>query len=123
MQNNHKIYIQPAKAWELLQQGEGILLDIRSKEEINDRKIDCPEQICIPFDKLQSQIENLPKERLLFICCLLGIQSFKAYKMLVNEGLVNILILKGGILEWQNNQLPIKISESTCCKCQTQTKI
>ncbi len=56
------------------------------------------------FDK---NIGQVPQDKLLVIACRGGIRSYDVTNFLLQNNLKNVYNLKGGIIEWAREQLPI----------------
>ena len=78
-----------------------ILLDIRTKEEYDEKHI--PNCILIPLDNLNNEVENKieNKESEIIVYCRSGRRSKLACQKLVNLGYRNLYNLEGGIKNWK----------------------
>lgn len=76
-----------------------IILDVRTKEEFNEKHI--PNAICIPNETIGgNEIPELPdKSQLIMIYCRSGNRSKQAAKKLADMGYTNIVEF-GGIIDW-----------------------
>lgn len=88
-----------AKA-ELEKDSNIIILDVRTKEEHNERCI--KNSISIPLNELESRAEKeiQNKESKIFVYCKTGVRSRTACETLVALGYTNIFNL-GGIINWE----------------------
>ena len=77
-----------------------ILLDVRSKEEFEEKHI--KGAILIPLGELEDRVttEIPDKESRIFVYCRSGVRSISASETLVNLGYKNVYNL-GGILDWK----------------------
>ena len=77
-----------------------VLLDVRSKEEHEEKRI--PNSISIPLDELEERIANEIKDKQtkIFVYCKTGIRSEQASKTLVSLGYTNVYNL-GGLENWK----------------------
>jgi len=77
-----------------------ILLDVRTLEEYQEKRI--PNSILIPIDNLRSRVltEIEDKETRIFVYCGTGVRSKDAAGILVNLGYERVYNL-GGIDEWK----------------------
>lgn len=95
-----------------IENSDAQLLDVRTKEEFNTGYIeealhaDWNEQ-----DEFQKRIESLSKDKPVYVYCLGGGRSHKAMEWLKNNGFETVFDLKGGISDWKNNDLPVKVLE------------
>lgn len=87
------------EAKEFLDRGEGILLDVRTKEEYAEAHI--PNSISIPLKDLEDRFEDdLPnKDAKILIYCRSGYRSEVAGEILQDFGYTNVYNI-GGIQSW-----------------------
>ncbi|MFZ5987878.1 MAG: rhodanese-like domain-containing protein [Bacillota bacterium] len=92
--------IAPSEAKKRLESEKDIvLLDVRTKEEYNERHI--PDSILIPVDVLSDEAEDkLPDKNVpVFVYCRSGRRSITASEILIKKGYTNVYNL-GGIIDW-----------------------
>lgn len=70
------------------------LLDVRTKEEFSFGTIEGA--INIPLDELRQRINELPKDKPIFVFCAVGLRGYLATKILIANGLKNVKNLSGG---------------------------
>ncbi len=100
--------LEPKEAYQLLQKEKDkiVLLDVRNPEEIKtDGKI--PGSILIPLGTLAQNIDKLDKNKKIMVYCHSGMRSVSAARLLSSVGF-KVLNIKGGILNWKSEGLPIK---------------
>ncbi len=87
-----------------------LLLDVREKDEIQQKAFVHNEVLNIPFSTFDDNYTELPKNRKIVIACHIGIRSMKVAQFLVIQGWdeTNIFSLAGGIKAWQLAGLPVK---------------
>ncbi len=93
--------INMAQAKEIFEQeGDYIILDVRTLEEYNEGHI--PGAICIPNDSIGTEeIPELPdKDQVIYVYCRSGNRSKQAAAKLVELGYTNIVEF-GGIMDWE----------------------
>lgn len=88
--------------WDLIK-SEDILLDVRSKEEFEVGHID--NAINIPIDDLRNRMNEIPKDKNIFIYCLGGLRGYLAQRTLTQSDHKNVLNLSGGYQLWKAIQL------------------
>lgn len=71
------------KVEEIMQQGNYIILDVRTKEEYNESHL--IEAQNIPYDEIDETVA-LDKEKTIFVYCKSGVRSKKAYDTLKRLG-------------------------------------
>lgn len=85
-----------------------ILIDIREYEEIKGVSYNVPNRIDIPLSNFEKNLGLIPKEKELIIACRSGIRSYEVTNYLTQNNYNSVFNLKGGILEWAKEQLPIE---------------
>ncbi|KZX14606.1 thiosulfate sulfurtransferase PspE precursor [Methanobrevibacter cuticularis] len=77
------------------------LVDVRSKEEYDERHI--PNSILIPLDNISHDITDQVKDKSekLFLYCRSGRRSKLAAEKLADTGYNNIYLLEGGLNNWK----------------------
>ena len=107
---NAKNNVNTVQAIELVNNEDAVILDIRSMVDYNKGHI--INAINIPFNSLKSQLNQLQKykEKPIIVTCRTGAQSSMACKQLRDEGFVDVYNLSGGILSWENANMPISQS-------------
>ena len=98
------------EASDLLQEG-AVLVDIRKDYETNYRVFDVPEIIYLAEDDFKKNYGILPKERPLIIADAVGIVNKKAASFLIEHDFFSVAVLSGGIIEWMNSGLPVKVDK------------
>ena len=88
--------IDSNQAMELINNNNPIIIDVRTKDEYNERHI--KNSINIPLASINSI--NYNKETIIILYCNYGEQSKVAAKELYNLGYTNIYTLDGGLLNW-----------------------
>lgn len=88
--------------WDLIKSID-ILLDVRSKEEFEAGHID--NAINIPIDDLRSRMNEIPKDKNIFIYCLGGLRGYLAQRTLTQSDYKKVLNLSGGYQLWKAIQL------------------
>jgi len=92
----HKI--SPEKFFEM---ENGILLDVRSKEEAGSISIKMEyhfnvESINIPIDEIPDRIDEIPKEKSVAVFCPANVRSAIVYAYLLSKGFPDVRIVEGG---------------------------
>lgn len=87
----------------LVNQDEAIVLDIRDSKEFEQGHI--AGAINVPMAKLAEKSKKLDKDKTVILVCKLGQTAGVAGKQLMAEGFSTVR-LKGGMMEWQSNNLP-----------------
>ena len=77
---------------------DGILVDVRTPEEFEQRAIDG--SYFIPLQELPTRFNELPKDKPLVIHCKIGGRSARACLFLAEQGYTDLTNLAGGIEAW-----------------------
>lgn len=75
-----------------------ILIDVRDPREFNTGYI--PGAINLPLSKLKGHLDEIAKDKDVFLYCRSGMRSQQAARMLNKKGYKNLVNLQGGILAW-----------------------
>ena len=99
--------ISPAEAIQKINHERAIVIDVREDKEFNDGHI--LNSVHIPLGSIQDRINELQKykEGQIIVSCRSGARSNSACGILKKQGFENIYNLKGGVLAWQNANLPL----------------
>lgn len=98
---------------QLLQTGNGVILDVRTPREFSRGHIDNATLISIADRAFVSKINLLQKDKPVYIYCLTGSRSRSAANYMAKNGFTQVFNLQRGILDWQRNNLPVVISDAT----------
>jgi rhodanese-related sulfurtransferase len=79
---------------------DAVILDVRSKVEVNSGKIKGAKNIDVQAPDFERQIRNLDKGKTYLVYCRSGIRSRHACQVLAENGFTNIYNLKGGVSAW-----------------------
>lgn len=115
------VYIYPKFAFPLLENGEAVLLDIRTEYEYSYKKFDVKETIFLPFNDFNLNILDQFKGRLIIIADSFGLESKKVFPILKMNNF-NVICLACGMHDWERDGLPVILSKdfqvSGVCRCQ-----
>ncbi|TVQ84450.1 MAG: rhodanese-like domain-containing protein [Chromatiaceae bacterium] len=75
-----------------------LLVDIRTPEEVAQGAI--PLATHIPMHLLPLRLHELPRDREVVLYCRSGARSYHACQYLAQQGLDNMINLRGGIIAW-----------------------
>ena len=76
------------------------LVDVRTPKEYNDGHIENAKLIDFLSEDFKIKIQELEKEKPIYLYCRSGRRSGKASKILTDLGFAEIVDLKGGYLAW-----------------------
>ena len=99
--------LAPAQAIQLINHEDALLLDVREDGEYQGGHI--LNSMHIPLSALPERIKRLEKYRAqpIIVGCRSGHRSMQAGLTLKKQGFERIYNLQGGILAWQNANLPL----------------
>jgi rhodanese-related sulfurtransferase len=103
-----------------------IILDVR-EEYVNEfKKYSVPVSIQIPFSRLESAYEQLPKDKWIIVADSSGTTSRQAYVFLQQKGFTHLSNLAGGMVEWERDGMPLLIDNKErltgSCACQLRAR-
>jgi rhodanese-related sulfurtransferase len=92
---------------ELVDSGKGIILDVRTTEEVADGHI--PNSINIDFqaDDFEQQVSKLGKDKEVYVYCQGGGRSSDASRILLKNGFSKVYNLEDGFSDWQRKGMPV----------------
>ncbi len=74
------------------------VLDVRERYEYDISNLN---GLNIPLDKLNENLDKVPRDRPVVVHCKSGVRSARAIRLLEKQGYTNLSNLEGGILAWQ----------------------
>ncbi|OPZ98079.1 MAG: molybdopterin biosynthesis protein MoeB [Bacteroidetes bacterium ADurb.Bin408] len=116
----------PRNAYQLLINGEALLLDVRRADFSAFKCPDVKEVICMPLEELKVKYIALPKEKGLIVFDSSGINSGQVVHFLMQNGFAKVSQVAGGLVEWERDGLPMKVDTterlSGSCMCQLRQR-
>ena len=99
--------MDPTAAIRLMNNDEAVVLDVREAADFSNGHIKNAKNI--PITSLKGQLDNLQKDREkpVLAYCRSGNVSGKACRILKSSGFSDVHNLAGGILSWQDANLPL----------------
>lgn len=92
----------------LANSGNGIILDVRTAPEYNQGHIPNAITIDVYQNDFEQRIQQLPKDKEIYVYCTVGARSSQAANILAANGFTKIYNLEGGIMDWANKGLEIE---------------
>jgi len=92
-----------------------LLLDVREPEEYTGELGHIPESLLIPLKDLPARAAELEKykEKHIIAICRAGVRSTTAAALLTGLGFEQVSNLKGGMLDWNDQNLPVERAKRT----------
>jgi len=119
-------HINPTIAFELLQKGEAVLIDVREEIEVKLESIAIDNVLYHPMSLIMDRLEYISKNQNIILICPGGVRSTKVANMLNKQGYPNVANLDGGFTMWKAQGLPfesnISFSGGCSCGCSTESK-
>lgn len=102
--------ISPLIAVTKMNDEKTVVIDVREPDEFLKSHID--NAINVPLGKLEERLNTLAtyKNQPIIVTCQTGTRSVVACKTLTKAGFEQIFNMQGGMQSWEDNKLPIKIS-------------
>jgi rhodanese-related sulfurtransferase len=85
----------------LMESGQGLVLDVRTPQEVTQGYIPEASVIDIYDRNFEEKIKALPKDKEIYVYCTSGVRSMQAAKILQKNGFDKVYNLGGGIVDWQ----------------------
>ncbi|MFZ2782884.1 MAG: FAD-dependent oxidoreductase [Sediminibacterium sp.] len=87
--------------WTVVEQIEAndLLVDVRMQDEFAAGSI--PGAVNIPVDDLRGRLNELPKDRGIYIYCQIGLRGYLAQRILLQNGFTRVYNISGGYKLWE----------------------
>lgn len=102
-----KYDLRPAAYQEILTQGNGTFVDVRTAKEHEDAFI--PNSVLIDWKSsdFADKIQKIDKDKPVFIYCRTGMRAARAKRKMKKMGFKEVYNLRGGIKAWAKDGLPV----------------
>lgn len=99
--------LSPLQATQLMNHQNAVLVDVREDKEFQDGHI--ANAVHIPLSKINDQAQRLDKykKRPIIAYCRTGSRSGSACSRLQKHGFESVYNLRGGLMAWQKDNLPV----------------
>ena len=88
-----------------------ILIDVRTKEELDEIKIEGVINIDFYSGEFENDLLNLDRYKTYYLICRSGRRSGLATIFMRDNGFKEVYNIKGGMVEWKNSNLSLKIKK------------
>lgn len=78
---------------------DGFLLDVRTQKEFSTAAI--PGAVNIPVDELRNRLDELPRDKTIYIYCEIGLRGYLAQRIIRQKGFDKVFNLSGGFALWK----------------------
>lgn len=88
---------------------DSMLIDVRTAQEHLTKTI--PGAINIPVDELRERLQEIPKEKALYVFCEIGLRGYLAQRILRQHGYNEVYNLSGGFSLWNVANMEIELGK------------
>ncbi len=88
---------------------DSMLIDVRTAQEHFTKTI--PGAINIPVDELRERLQEIPKEKALYVFCEIGLRGYLAQRILRQHGYNEVYNLSGGFSLWNVANIEIELGK------------
>lgn len=85
------------------------LLDVRTPDEFSLGSL--PGAVNIPLDEIRDRIDEIPKDKPVYVFCAVGLRGYLAYRILSQHGYDKVRNLSGGLKIYKAATAPIVLNE------------
>lgn len=84
------------------------LIDVREHEELAQARVEGAHHI--PLGELVARLDEVPRDRTVYVMCHVGGRSAQAVQYLEQQG-IDAVNVEGGILAWYQQGLPVVLGD------------
>jgi len=116
-------HILPANAFEAIQNGDAVMIDVREMFEVQLENIPLDRVLNHPMSVIIDRLPYIAKDQKIIVICAHGERSVKVANLLQYQGYPEVASLDGGFEAWKNAGLPFEsVLPVTGCGCHSETK-
>jgi sulfur dioxygenase len=93
--------------WVAAHMNEVMILDVRTRVETDEESARIEGAMLIPVNELRARLNEVPDTRPVMTICRSGKRSVLAYNILREAGRKQVASIKGGLLRWYEEGLPV----------------
>ena len=112
--------VDAAKFKSLSESGTGVILDVRTQDEVNGGFIKGASHIDIYDSEFERKVNMIPKNNPVYVYCKAGSRSSQAAEIMEKNGFTKVYNLQGGIMAWQANGFELVKPEGTAAAAPKQ---
>ena len=94
--------------WVAANRDKVTILDVRTKVETDEESTRIAGAVLIPMNELRDRLDEVPKDKPVMTICRSGKRSVLAANVLKQKGWEQVASIRGGLLHWQGEGLPVK---------------
>jgi thiosulfate sulfurtransferase len=111
-------HILPADAFEAIQNGDAVMIDVREMYEVHLENIPHDKVLNHPMSVIIDRLAYIAKDQKIIVICAHGERSVKVANLLQYQGYPEVASLDGGFEAWKNAELPFEsVLPVTGCGC------
>ena len=111
-------HILSADAFETIQNGDAVLIDVREMFEVQLENIPLDCVLNHPMSVIMDRLPYISKDQKIIVICAHGERSVKVANLLQYQGYPEVASLDGGFEAWKNAGLPVEsVLPVTGCGC------
>jgi rhodanese-related sulfurtransferase len=118
--------LTPREAFAEATEGDALIVDVREPRLTGYKNFDVPRLVHMPRSGIEKNYLSLSRDLPLIIADSVGLRSHEVMEFLMSKGYENIANLAGGIVEWEQDGMPLKIDNSEqlsgSCVCQLRPR-
>lgn len=107
-QNKYEL-LSPSDFNKRLQTEPGVLIDVRTPNELKKGMIKNAVSLDIFRDDFEAEIDKLDKSKTYYVYCAAGGRSGEASELMQKKGFAHVIDLDGGFTKWKNEGLPVEL--------------
>jgi NADPH-dependent 2,4-dienoyl-CoA reductase/sulfur reductase-like enzyme/rhodanese-related sulfurtransferase len=77
-----------------------ILLDVRTKKEWEEKRIEAPQVKFLPVQELRARLDELPKDAEIVVFCRSSVRAYQSQRILEGAGFKKVKFMDGSIAGW-----------------------
>ncbi len=77
-----------------------ILLDVRTKKEWDEKRIEAPQVKFLPVQELRARLDELPKDAEIVVFCRSSVRAYQSQRILEGAGFKKVKFMDGSIAGW-----------------------
>jgi sulfur dioxygenase len=93
--------------WVAAHRQDVMILDVRTRVETDEESVRIDGAMLIPVNELRARLKEVPDTKVVMTICRSGKRSVLAYNILREAGRKKVASIKGGLLRWIEEGLPV----------------
>lgn len=118
--------LSPKEAFAEATEGGALIVDVREPRLTGYKNFDVPRLVHMPKSGIEQSYLSLSRDLPVIVADSVGLRSHEVMEFLLSKGFTNIANLAGGIVEWEQDGMPLKVDIteqlSGSCVCQLRPR-